>query len=330
MSTKTNEAAQERSSDDGVIQLRRWGTDLVYMLPSGSLDAARGDSTGRTRELDGKAGLRLDGGRLGWFGLLPCTEVDIGGTTLIAESGRSIELRRFLARILGWSPDRLFAVDLALRAIRVAATRRAALVLYGQEDLVPIAHALHRHAIGADRPFVVCDPRRQDVGESVRAAANYKRAVDAVVAAVGGSLCVRDARLPRDFGQVQEQLREPETRVQLIVCTDKRRRRSAFLAPFIEVPPLAKRKEELGRIVDEYTLDALGELGEPRTSFTSADRDWVLAHEATSFATIERATLRLIALRTSRNVSHAAVRLGMTHVSLWQWIGRRKPPVQAR
>jgi hypothetical protein len=44
----------------------------------------------------------------------------------------------------------------------MAAAHRVALVLCGSDDLVAIANALHRIAIGADRPFVRCSlPRRR-------------------------------------------------------------------------------------------------------------------------------------------------------------------------
>jgi hypothetical protein len=56
------------------------------------------------------------------------------------------ELRAFLARMLGWSNER--AVDLALRSLALALDHRAALVLCGEGDLVPIAWALHRHTLG--------------------------------------------------------------------------------------------------------------------------------------------------------------------------------------
>ena len=47
-------------------------------------------------------------------------------------------------------------------------------------------------------------------------------------------------------------------------------------------------------------------------------------------AEIEKATLRLVAIRSSRNVSAAAARLGMAPVSLSRWIGRRTlPPMPA-
>ena len=87
--------------------------------------------------------------------------------TLLAESGRSIASRSFLARTLGWTDDRLEAVDFALRAIRAAATKRTPLVLCGESDLAPTAFAIHRITHGSARPFVFCrssTPRNRRVG----------------------------------------------------------------------------------------------------------------------------------------------------------------------
>jgi hypothetical protein len=108
-------------------------------------------------------------------------------------------LRGFCARILGWSADRTSAIEHALRSIHLSITHRAALVLLGDADLVPIAQALHRRTIGAERPFVVCDPRRLDVRASVRAPMNRESGEAAVRAAHGGSQCVRRRRMPRNF-----------------------------------------------------------------------------------------------------------------------------------
>jgi ActR/RegA family two-component response regulator len=86
---------------------------------------------------------------------------------------------------------------------------------------------------------------------------------------------------------------------------------------------------ELPRIVDEYALDAATELSIRDVWFSDADRRWVLEHAATSLSEIEKATLRLVALKISTNVSQAAARLGMAAVSLSKWVGRRKlPPAQ--
>jgi hypothetical protein len=53
----------------------------------------------------------------------------------------------------------------------------------------------------------------------------------------------------------------------------------------------------------------------------------VRKNAASSLPEIEKATLRLVALRHSRNLSQAAARLGMAPVSLSRWIGRREMPM---
>lgn len=58
-------------------------------------------------------------------------------------------------------------------------------------------------------------------------------------------------------------------------------------------------------------------------SFAADDYAWVRDHAASSLAGIEAAMLRLVTLRTSRNPSHAAARLGMAPVSLFRWLDRR-------
>jgi hypothetical protein len=354
-STKTDVAATEWAIDDDVMRLRQWGTDVIRLLPApptnewtiGAADTCTvrlDDPTGHVsrlharlireqarwllRDLGSKNGVRLDGARRTEIVLEPGAEIGIGGLTLIAESGRSVALRGFLSRMLGWRSDRIEVVDHALRSIRMAATRRVALVLCGGGDLVPVARSIHRHALGADRPFIVCDPRRREVEATVRSAANHKTGVGALAAAIGGSLCIRSRRRPRDWNAVIPALRDPGSRVQLVVCAEEPEDCEPLLAPPITVPPLASRLDELDRIITEYSEDAIAELGTLRTSFLPADRDWVRTYSASSLPDIEKATLRLVAIRESRNLSNAAARLGMAPVSLSRWVGRRKLPMQ--
>ena len=232
-----------------------------------------------------------------------------------------IVLRGFVARLLGWSDDR--AVDLALRALALAAEHQADLVLCGAGDMVPIARALHRRTLGTERPFVVCDRRRGNTPASPRSPANHASGLAALAAAEGGSLCVRAGRLPRNFSALVAQLRGADN-VQFVVCAHERDADHPFLvrpAP-IHLPPLADRAAELDRVITEYAADACAELGEPPGSFTKSDHAWVRQH-ATTLAEVDKATLRLVALRTSRNISDAATRLGMAPVSLSRWLGRR-------
>lgn len=55
------------------------------------------------------------------------------------ESPARAELRSFLARLLGW--DDAPAVERAFRSVERAVAHRAPLVLCGDGDLVPVAHA---------------------------------------------------------------------------------------------------------------------------------------------------------------------------------------------
>jgi hypothetical protein len=219
-------------------------------------------------------------------------------------------------------------VDQALRSVRMAASRRVALVLCGDGDLVPLARSIHRRTRGEDRPFIVCDPRRQSGKATVRSAENYETGAEALVAAAGGSVCVRARRLPPDFARLVESLRDPSSRVQLIVCGEAADECERCRVSPILLPALADREPELDRIIDEYAKDAMAELEMPRTAFLPVDQAWVREHGAMSLSEIEKATKRLIALRSSRNISSAAERLGMAPVSLSRWIGRRGLPME--
>jgi hypothetical protein len=353
-STKTDLGANEWEIDDYVVRLREWGTDWIRVKLVSPTDAwtigtgegctvqledptgyvsrlhaqlVRNEARWLLRDLGSKNGMKLDGVRRSEFLLEPGAEIGIGGLTLIAESGRSVALRGFLARMLGWRSTRIEAVDHALRSVRMAAAHRVALVLCGDGDLVPMAHAIHRNALGADRPFIVCDPRRRRGKATVRSAENYETGMQALAAATGGSLCVRGHRLPKDFKDVVAALRNPGARVQLVVCTPGPEDCAQLLAVPIMVPPLASRADEIDRIIMEYAQDASAELRTPRTGFLAVDREWVRTYSAKSLPDIEKGTLRLVAIRQSRNLSNAAERLGMAPVSLSRWIGRRTLPM---
>ncbi|HEX2689293.1 MAG TPA: FHA domain-containing protein [Kofleriaceae bacterium] len=338
-------------TDDGIVRLREWGSDRSYVLPTKQGDAVtlgasdtcslqltdpsgcmsrqharlvREGTRWLARDLGSKNGMRLDGTRRPKGLLEPGSELGLGGITLIAESPRLIALRRFLARILGWAPGRIEAVDLAVRSVRLAATQRATLALCGEGDLVPIARELHRYSLGDDRPFVLCNPRRRasDAGAALE---NYTSGVRAFHAAAGGSICLWSKWLPRDFPELIAALREPCTHVQLIACGQRPSDRTELVSAPIEIPPLSSRTGELDRIIDEYVADAAATL-RISAPFTQVDRDWVRAHSASSLPEIEKGTLRLVALREAGNVARAAALLGMAHASLGEWIGRRRLP----
>jgi hypothetical protein len=340
---------------DEVIRLRAWGTEHCHVLPTtpgdewviGSGPACwlrLEDSKGRIsrqharlsrkddkwvlRDAGSKNGMVVDGTRRDKIILEPGLEIWFGGIVLVAESSRWVALRSFLGRILGWTTDRIKVVDQALHMVRNAATRQTALVLCGDGDMVSLARTIHRHAFGAERPFIVCDPRRKQSDESVRAAENYRSGVEALQAARSGSLCIWNNKLPRDFADVAAALKDPDARVQLIVCAREAAEAEAFGVGPITIPPLSDRRTELSRIVEEYIEDAIAELRVPRTSFPTEDRDWVFQHASASLPEIEKATLRLLAIREAAgNMNRAAARLGMGRWSLSKWVNRRKLPV---
>jgi hypothetical protein len=374
-------ASAPNAISNEVIRLREWGTDRAHMLPQPSSvpdrfgdappDGVVGSAKGCEvrlidprvsprhaqlayhrqqwwiRDLGSAAGLREDGAPRAEFALVPGAEISVGPKTLIAESRRSIVLRNFCTRMLGFGSDCMPAVDRALRAIRLALAYRSPLILRGERDLVPIGYALHRHTLGVDAPFVVCDPRRRTVETSVRSLANDESGVAAFRAASGGSLCMRRDRLPIDFTALLARLHEPDPRVQLIVCSERDDRGVHLAGPVpIFVPPLRGRASELPRIVEAYVVEAIAALdpvraqdssfitGQDSCFFTGDDLQWVVECMATSLPEIEKATLRIVALRMSRsagqspgssaNLRVAAERLGMAPVSLTRWFERRR------
>jgi len=233
-------------------------------------------------------------------------------------------LRAFLARILGWSGERTQAIEQALRSIHLSIIHRAALVLLGDTHLVSIALALHRLTLGAG-PFVTCDPRRGNTGASVRAPVNYASGVDALRAALGGSLCIDQARTPRDLALLAAMARDPSTSAQIIILAASRFDLHPFIirpTPIL-IPPLTARASEIPRIVDEYAADAVRELSAEATGFTTADRDWVIRHSASTLPEIEKGARRLVAIRQAGTVAPAAVRLEMSRVALSRWLRRR-------
>jgi len=234
-------------------------------------------------------------------------------------------LRAYCARVLGFSNAR--DVELALGSIRLSVTYRAELVLLGDiaAELVSVARALHRRAVGADRPFIVCNPRRRSKCATVRAPMNYERGVVAFRAARGGSLCLFQERTPDDLPALATLVRDSDAPVQIIVLAEAQYELHPFLlrpAP-IRVPPISARSREVPRIIDEYAREATSMLGARESCFTDDDRAWVLARAATTLSEIEKATLRVVALRLSSSVAEAAERLGMSHAALAQWLDRR-------
>jgi transcriptional regulator with PAS, ATPase and Fis domain len=133
-------------------------------------------------------------------------------------------------------------------------------------------------------------------------------------------------RLPPDFEQVRAALKEPKTRVQLIVCVETLRQSRPYHVEPVVIPALKHRANELPRLVDEYADEAARELG-AQVGLGPADSNWILKHSASSLWEIEKGTRRLVAIRKhDDNLAAAARALGMAQVSLMRWIGRRGLP----
>jgi hypothetical protein len=229
-------------------------------------------------------------------------------------------LRGFVARLIGFAPERAQSVEHALRAIALAAAYHAALVLCGYGDLVPVARGLHRHVLGDERPFVLCDPRRRSADAGTQFASRPTGA-DALADALGGTVCVRAKRLPRDFAELVVAVHD--ARVRLVICGPELPRLTELVLAPIKVPALATRAQELDRIIDEYVHDAAVAL-QISATFTEADRHWVGTHAATSLPEVEKGAWRVLALRQTGNVAGAAELLGMGHASLGEWLRRRR------
>jgi hypothetical protein len=282
------------------------------------------DQSWRIKDWNGLSNLKQDGRPTREVSLMPGTEVTIAGRTFIAESPRSIALRNFCSRLLGWDDDRIAVVDHALRAIRLASAGRAPLMLTGSGDLVPSAQAIHRYSLGDSAPFIVSDPRRRNTSATVRSPANYASGVEALQKARGGTLCVRALRLPRDFGEILNEFQKPECPTQLMICYRKTRLPNAAR---IDIPSLDSRRADLPRLVSEYIEDSTHALHAPDDCLDQHDIEWILDHAAfggeLTISGIEKAALRAVALKMTGDLTDAARLLGMARVSLERWIKRR-------
>jgi hypothetical protein len=342
--TTTNLLQEEWAIRDDVIRLREWGTDRVYSLfadqpgpligsaPTCAIqihDRTRRASRqhaqlqrvqGRWAVIDrSKNGLYRDGAKLDKFVLTPGVEIGLGGgVTLVAESSRLIALRSALARMLGWSATAAEAIDLALRAIRFTAQRRLTLVLCGA-DLVPLAEDLHRLTLTAARPFVFCNPRRRTSESTWNPTKCMASGSAALEEATGGTICLSTKRLPSDLKSLMRGLRRPECQTQLVVCSERAEEAELFNAAPIVIPPLPARREEIERIIQEYAVDAAGPLDLGEHWLNAAERAWIRDNLRT-LAEIQKATIRLAAIRQAGSMTAGAARLGISHVAMLKWL----------
>ena len=351
ISTTTDSLSKDWSIHDEVIRLRLWATDTVYPLPADDRGrilvgiaptctvrvhdpsnltsrehAALERVDGRWSIVDrSKNGLYLDDQQRERFLLTPGIEIGLGRhVTLIAESARTIALRAALARMLGWSAAHAESIDLALRVLRLAASRRAILVLCGEPAMVPLAEELHRLTLSEQRPFVLCNPQRR----AYESAARFTRCVTdgrtAVAQALDGTVCIDDRKRPADLAEMLHELHRPGCTAQLIVLARNARKAEMYSVAPVMIPPLRSRRDELERLIREYEAEAVQRLGLSPLELTPVQRAWIREWSSESLPDIQKATLRLIAIRCAGSVAGAAALLRISHVGLGQWLARRR------
>ncbi|MBK7539384.1 MAG: hypothetical protein IPI49_29300 [Myxococcales bacterium] len=130
--------------------------------------------------------------------------------------------------------------------------------------------------------------------------------------------------MPDDYAKMTEMAREPDAAVRVVVCAAPSADPFLILPGPLTIPPLASRAEDLPRIIEEYGQD-VATLGARPDAFTAEDRAWIARSCATTLHEVEKAALRLVALRMAGSISGAAELLGMAPVSLRRWISRRSP-----
>ena len=195
------------------------------------------------------------------------------------------------------------------------ANLRAALILRGVGELAGVARRLHRVTLG-DRPFVSLDLNA--CGEQ-----ELDRATD-------GMLYLDARGLRRDVHAVFSTLCAPDRRVRLVACADSTWSVAELAAMIsriatISIPPMTERKDEIGRLLEAYGLDAVAELGASCLGFRPRDPEWVRASGIATLDEIEDVARRLVALR-NWGVTGGAKRLRITHGALSRWARRRKIP----
>ncbi len=335
-----------------VTQLREWGTDIVHPLPGsdvaewviGSDPSAalrlvdpsglvsrrharlvRHGAWWKLEDLRSKNGLRQDRARSTKFWIIPGMEVGVGSLILVAENPPLVQLRSYLARVLGWDAASRAVVEGAIQEIREAASLGRPLVIGGAEDMVAVARQIHLRTNALGGLFVVCGERPRESDLSLNVTATHADPATAFELAAGGTVCVRAEQLPVRIDRLLEIAGDERARnrTQLIVCARKPPRWWKA-SPAIVVPKLGRRSaSDLHNVVADYAIDAICELDAAPTSFSVAQRDWVAKHAASSFAEIEITTLRIVACNDAGNVHRAAARLGLSHVALGKWLKHR-------
>jgi hypothetical protein len=368
----------ESKSPVGPIRfLRRWGTNETHALPSlwdkeGSFIGTAPDSWLRIEEPAARRHAELvyrkgvgwyivalgthsiwqDGERRRACLLARGTEITIGPETFVAESQWTAERYRVFRRLLGCGAAAQPSIEHALRSVRLAATRRALVVIRAAADVDLIAQELHECALGRDAPFVMCNPGCRPLTripqKQLDRLSRADSGLSATLAAENGTVCFYSWKLPDDFDGVIANIEHRAVRplVLIGVRVPGSRRLDSLLTGLqrysvctILIPPLSSRSSELPEIVQSYAEEAMWHLRTTDSAFSEVDRQWIVEHAARSLLEIREATLRLVALHVAaaaRNgtlhrtatMQDAANMLGVHYTTVDHWIRRFKPPMR--
>lgn len=234
-------------------------------------------------------------------------------------------VRQFLRRFLPESD-----IKPAIHSVTMAASGQAQLTIAGPGDMLPIAEGLHaRWRPSEPRPFVVCDPRRRTAGADARSPANVEFASEAIERARGGTLCLRSTRFPASWQKIVRYVRTHDDISLIILCDVASNagwvmwlRRNVKPQPIV-IP--SQSQLNMFHVIREFFYDAIHELCALPGCIEDDDVYWVMSN-IIDLSDIPKACKRIVALRRSKNVTHAAIRLCMAPVSLARWMSRHHIP----
>lgn len=336
------------ATQDAVVALRQLGTKLSYSLErtrsgwilgsshvacdiavASELDdvAPRHaviypDQQGWTIASVGDDPVLRDGVAVRSAPLVPGMEIGLGRLTFVVESPRMRALFHLVEDLID-GEKRTLEVDDALRALRIADTGAAPLVLVG-DDLPAIALALHR-AAWPGSPFALWTSSK--ISRSTKQLEIARSAVAAT--ARPGTVCVSTEDLPNDFELMVAERREaPLRRLRVILCMPDARMPSARRAAIqlmrpVVLHPLRKNSSALARVVERCVRQVAERHGAPHAAITAEDRAW-MASRWQRWSDIEIAAERVLVVRQLGKITEVARALGVTHPAITSWLKRHR------
>jgi len=342
--TNTNPLAQAQAWPlvDPVLGLRVWGSSICHRFPTsfGSLTIGSAESCDitlasadvsqhhATVEHRGDHLLLIDHGKNHtWRGglpaqithLVPGTDIELGGVKLVAYSSRTEQLRFGFQRYLGYSETAERDVDDALSA----AMKRSHMALLAPPNGGGAALARYIHESGPGRtwPLVV-------VGE--RIVADRTRQQTLLASAAFGTLVIRAEHLPRDLSFLRTELEHGRAQIRLVLLAAPDASLDALVGhklvqqlAIVEMPPLASRVGDLGRIVKETVAHHAAIAGAPSQPLEPTDFGKLeIVGKKTSHDELDETARRIVWVRLF-GVNGAARRLGVEASTLSRFLRRR-------